>query len=186
MFLTKHFKPRVQQAAYTLIPEDSREATHLRIGLLLFAHTPADMLEENLINIVNQINVGVRLITDPRQQYEVCYSISEARMPSDLNIPFSFHFFFLPLQVALLNYKAGKKVRAATAYAAAVKYLDTAISLLSKIMNDNGSYRCWDDDKQEETMDIYLEATMAHYLNIDFAGAEQLCNVHNANPSVLI
>ncbi len=180
MFLTIHFKPRVQQAAYTLIPEDAREATHLRIGLLLFAHTPADMLDENLLNIVNQINVGVRLITDPRQQYEVC----DLRSKNSTCFEYTIFFFFFPLQVALLNYKAGKKVRAATAYAAAVKYLDTSISLLNKIMNDNGTYRCWDDDKQEETMDIYLEATMAHYLNIDFAGAEQLCNVHSANPSV--
>ena len=37
---------RIQEAAYSLIPEDARAEAHLRIGRLLLAHTPPDKREE--------------------------------------------------------------------------------------------------------------------------------------------
>src|SRR5467141_3546037 len=54
---------RVQEAAYSLIPEPSRADAHLRIGRLLAAHTPKDQREEVIFEIVNQLNRGVALIT---------------------------------------------------------------------------------------------------------------------------
>ena len=47
---------RVQEAAYSLIPEHSRAEAHLRIGGLLLAHTPPNKLEEAIFEIVNQLN----------------------------------------------------------------------------------------------------------------------------------
>ena len=52
---------RVQEAAYSLIPEDSRAEAHLRIGRLLAAHTPPEKREEAIFEIVNQLNRGVAL-----------------------------------------------------------------------------------------------------------------------------
>jgi predicted ATPase len=44
---------RVQEAAYSLIPQQSRAEAHLRMGRLLAAHTPAEKREEAIFEIVN-------------------------------------------------------------------------------------------------------------------------------------
>ena len=46
---------RVQEAAYSLIPEQQRVEAHLRIGRLLVAHTPSEKQEEAVFDIVNQL-----------------------------------------------------------------------------------------------------------------------------------
>ncbi len=94
---------RVQEAAYSLIPEESRAETHLRIGRLLVAHTPAEEREEAIFEIVNQLNRGVALITS-RDERE---------------------------QLAELNLIAGKRAKASTAYASALTYLTTGVGLLA-------------------------------------------------------
>jgi serine/threonine protein kinase len=57
---------RVQEAAYSLIPERLRPEAHLRVGRLLAAHTPAEKREEAIFDIVNQLNRGTALITSRR------------------------------------------------------------------------------------------------------------------------
>ena len=93
---------RVQEAAYSLIPEESRAETHLGIGRLLVAHTPPEKREEAIFEIVNQLNRGVALITS-RDERE---------------------------QLAELNLIAGKRAKASTAYASALTYLTTGLGLL--------------------------------------------------------
>jgi PAS domain S-box-containing protein len=98
----KFVHDRVQEAAYSLIPEKLRAQAHLRIGRLLAAHTPAEKREETIFEIVNQINRGAALITsgDERQQ------------------------------LAELNLIAGKRAKASTAYSSALKYLIAGAALL--------------------------------------------------------
>ena len=98
----KFLHDRVQQAAYSLIPEDQKQSTHLKIGQLLLNNTPPDKLEENIFDIVNQLNVGIDTISQ----------LSEKT------------------QLAHLNLTAGRKAKAATAYEAAVRYLRVAMELL--------------------------------------------------------
>ncbi|MCC3420603.1 MAG: AAA family ATPase [Microcoleus sp. PH2017_07_MST_O_A] len=93
---------RVQQAAYSLIPESQKQSTHLEIGQLLLRNTPEAEQEEKIFDIVNQLNIGVELITD--------------RIKRD--------------ELAQLNLIAGRKAKSSTAYAAAEKYLTLGIELL--------------------------------------------------------
>ncbi|MEA5627528.1 AAA family ATPase [Nostoc sp. UHCC 0251] len=98
----KFLHDRVQQAAYFLIPEEQKQATHLKIGQLLLKNTTLAQQDEKLFEIVNQFNIGKNLITVRSQQTEL----------------------------AQLNLQAGQKARAATAYTAAFEYLCTGIALL--------------------------------------------------------
>ncbi|MEA2768220.1 MAG: hypothetical protein QOD93_1182, partial [Acetobacteraceae bacterium] len=95
---------RVQEAAYSLIPEASRAAYHLLIGRLLAARTPPEQLEEAIFEIVNQLNRSATLIT-AREERE---------------------------QLAEFNLIAGKRAKASTAYASALTYLAAGATLLAE------------------------------------------------------
>ncbi|MCC5637883.1 AAA family ATPase [Nostoc sp. CHAB 5844] len=93
---------RVQQAAYFLIPEEQKKATHLKIGQILLENTPQIEEAENIFAIINQLNIGADLIGEQIEKN----------------------------QLAQLNLIAGYKAKSATAYETAIKYLNTALELL--------------------------------------------------------
>ncbi|MFN6562859.1 MAG: AAA family ATPase [Nostoc sp. ChiSLP01] len=109
----KFLHDRVQQAAYSLIPEEQKQATHLRIGQLLLNNTPVTKLDENLFEIVNQLNIGKSLIIK--------------RLPQ--------------IKIAELNLQVGQKAKSATAYAAAYQYSTTGIALLN--FSPSQDEYCW-------------------------------------------
>jgi predicted ATPase/signal transduction histidine kinase len=94
---------RIQEAAYSLVPEEARAEAHLRIGRLLLAHTPPDKREEVLFDIVNQFNRGAELITTEDERF----------------------------QLAELNLAAGKRAKASTAHASALAYFIAGRLLLT-------------------------------------------------------
>jgi histidine kinase len=95
---------RVQQAAYSLIPNSAKQETHLKIGQLLLKAIPHAEIEDNIFEIVNQLNMGVDLIT-----------ILEDKV-----------------KLAQLNLIAGRKAKAATAYEPALRYLKVGLGLLTE------------------------------------------------------
>lgn len=95
---------RVRQAAYSLIPEDQRQAVHLRIGRLLLDSTPEAELEEKLFSIVDHFNLARTQLSDAEERR----------------------------RLAELNLRAGKKSKASVAYQAAAAYLATGIALLTE------------------------------------------------------
>jgi PAS domain S-box-containing protein len=126
---------RVQEAAYSLIPAASRAEAHLRIGRLLATHTPPDKREEAIFEIVNQFNRGADLIT----------SVEERE------------------RVAELNFIAGRRAKASTAYASSLAYLAAGRSLLT--------VACWDRNYELIFSIEYLLAE-CELLTADMAAAE--------------
>jgi len=66
----KFLHDRVQQAAYSLIPEEQKKVTHLKIGQLLLEKTSENDLAENIFDIVNQLNIGANLIIYKSEKVE--------------------------------------------------------------------------------------------------------------------
>ncbi|MEA3206523.1 MAG: hypothetical protein QOG92_2235, partial [Verrucomicrobiota bacterium] len=95
---------RVQEAAYSLIPDQSRAGIHLRIGRLLWTHTALEKRDEVVFEIVNQLNRGADLISSPDERE----------------------------QLAELNLIAGKRAKLSTAYASALGYLLSGCALLAE------------------------------------------------------
>ncbi|MEH2460223.1 trifunctional serine/threonine-protein kinase/ATP-binding protein/sensor histidine kinase [Nostoc sp.] len=99
----KFLHDRVQQAAYALIPESKKQSIHLQIGQLLLSKIPIKKQGERIFEIVNQLNIGVKLITHQ----------------SDRN------------QLAQLNLLAGQKAKQSTAYSNTMEYISCGIQLLT-------------------------------------------------------
>jgi predicted ATPase/tRNA A-37 threonylcarbamoyl transferase component Bud32 len=133
----KFLHDRVQQAGYALIDEAQKTAVHLQIGRLLLQNTDPKALSEEIFEIVDHLNLGVELVTDRAERDEI----------------------------AKLNLMAGKKAKAATAYVAAVDYLNTGLNLLN--------VDSWQSN-YDLTLALHEEAAEAAYLNGDFPKMEQL------------
>jgi predicted ATPase/GAF domain-containing protein/tRNA A-37 threonylcarbamoyl transferase component Bud32 len=98
----KFLHDRVQQAAYSLIPESERKITHLHIGQLLLKNTDFQTQQENIFAIVDQLNFGMDLLNNTLEKEEL----------------------------SRLNLLAAKKAKSSTAYEASINYLRIALQLL--------------------------------------------------------
>ncbi|MEM8642224.1 MAG: AAA family ATPase [Cyanobacteria bacterium P01_G01_bin.54] len=97
---------RVQQAAYSLIEDTQKQATHLKIGQLLLQSSDDLEGEDNIFNIVNHLNFGGDLAIQTGQ-----LSRSE---------------------LARLNLQAARKAKHSTAYSAAIGYTNVGLDLLAE------------------------------------------------------
>jgi PAS domain S-box-containing protein len=93
---------RIQQAAYSLIPDEQRADIHLRIGRALLASMTADELAEHLFDVANQLNRGAARLVDREEK----------------------------TRVATIDLRAGRKAKASAAYASARTYLAAGMALL--------------------------------------------------------
>ncbi|HSE68757.1 MAG TPA: AAA family ATPase, partial [Gemmatimonadales bacterium] len=92
---------RVQQAAYALIPEADKRQAHLTVGRLLLARGD-ERQADWLFDVVNQLNYGAELITEPAER----------------------------LRLAELNLAAGRKAAASAAFPSAAGYFGAGTALL--------------------------------------------------------
>jgi PAS domain S-box-containing protein len=95
---------RIQQAAYSLIPDEQRADIHLGIGRALLASMTADALTEHLFDVANQFNRGAARLIDRDEK----------------------------AQVAAIDLRAGRKAKASAAYASACVYLAAGMALLDE------------------------------------------------------
>ncbi|MEG4011344.1 MULTISPECIES: trifunctional serine/threonine-protein kinase/ATP-binding protein/sensor histidine kinase [unclassified Microcoleus] len=98
----KFLHDRVQQAAYSLIPDDQKASIHLQIGQLLLDRTSDIEQNNKLFDIVNHLNRGLKLVARPAEREKIAH----------------------------LNGLAAKRARSATAYQSAMTYATTGITLL--------------------------------------------------------
>jgi PAS domain S-box-containing protein len=98
----KFLHDRIQEVAYSLISEELKPATHLRIGRLLLDGLSKEDIHHRLFDIVNQLNHGIHLITDPNEK--------------ELLIK--------------LNLEAGRRAKSSIAYSSAKNFLNHARQLL--------------------------------------------------------
>jgi len=94
---------QVRRAAYTMIPENDREATHLHIGKSLWKHYKAGSIDIKLLDVVNHINLGLDFVSDQQER----------------------------LDIARLNLQAGKEAKSSAAFKSSAYYLMTGINLLN-------------------------------------------------------
>jgi len=95
---------RIQQAAYTSIPEAQKESLHYRIGRMLLQYCPPEAREEKIFELVAQLNQSISCIVGQAERDEL----------------------------AQLNLIAANKAKSATAYQAGREYVVTALSLLGE------------------------------------------------------
>ncbi len=143
----KFLHDRVQQSAYSLIPETEKKSTHFQIGQLLLQNTTAEERKNNIFALVNQLNFGIEAATEESPLLAT---------QSDKNL------------LAELNLIAGQKAKASAAFEAAVNYFNLSLGLLAA--------DSWQSD-YDLTLPIYVETVEAEYLNTNFAQAEQLAEI---------
>jgi predicted ATPase/signal transduction histidine kinase/GAF domain-containing protein len=100
----KFLHDRIQQAAYSLIPEERRPDVHLRIGRVLLAGMTADDLDEHVFDVANLLNRGAGRLVDRDEK----------------------------MQVATIDLRAGRKAKASAAYASARTYFAAGMTLLDE------------------------------------------------------
>ncbi|MBF0396587.1 MAG: response regulator, partial [Desulfobacterales bacterium] len=95
---------RIQEAAYSLIPENEKIEWHYKIGKYVLSQKQISDLKDNVFYIVNHLNYGIPIISDSDEI----------------------------TKLITLNVLAGDKAASSTAHASAIKYYKTAIQLLPK------------------------------------------------------
>ncbi|MCW6034814.1 AAA family ATPase [Spirulina subsalsa FACHB-351] len=100
----KFVHDRVQQAAYSLLSETTRQQVHQRIGQVLLEQTSEAELDDRIFDIVNQLNLAINLIHQESEQY----------------------------QLADLNLKAARKAKISNAYPASADYVQVTLDLLGE------------------------------------------------------
>lgn len=118
---------RVQQAAYSLIDPDSQRIVQLTIGRSLLATLSPEARAERIFEIVDHLNLGRSLIDDDLERMEL----------------------------AKLNVTAAHRASSATAYEAALSFVQTAQELLGQ----NG----WDEN-YDLTLDAFRQRAALEYL----------------------
>ncbi|MEG4519083.1 MULTISPECIES: AAA family ATPase [unclassified Microcoleus] len=98
----KFLHDRVQQAAYSLIPDDQKQATHLKIGQLLLPNFSEVERGEEVFDIINHFIIGSALITQQEER----------------------------TKLAKISLFAGHRAKLSTAYESGTKYLAFGLNFL--------------------------------------------------------
>lgn len=95
---------RIQQAAYSLIPEETRAQIHLELGRTLLARMTAEQRAEHLFDLANHLDRGATLLIEREEK----------------------------VLVAEIDLRAGRKAKASAAYMSARAYFSSGMALLEQ------------------------------------------------------
>jgi len=95
---------RIRQAVYTTVSDEQKNTYHLQIARALLEFLKDEELEQQLFEVVNQYNYGVKIISDPKEKK----------------------------LLAELNFRASQKAKSTSAYLPAYNYLQNASNLLDE------------------------------------------------------
>ncbi|HEV2611771.1 MAG TPA: AAA family ATPase [Noviherbaspirillum sp.] len=126
----------VQEAAYSMIPETLRAVMHLHIGRMLASSLAPEALANRIFELVSQFNRGSSLV-ESREEKE---------------------------RIAELNLLAGKRARAATAFASALAFVTAGTALLTE--------DCW-ERRHELIFELELIRAECEFLTSALAAAEE-------------
>lgn len=104
---------RIQEAAYSSIPEAERVHLHLRTARVLVQTLSPQEMDEQIFDVVEQYNRSAHLVESPSERE----------------------------QVARLNLVAGARAKASMAYAAALQYFATGAAVLLPLEPGHHDYR---------------------------------------------
>lgn len=152
----KFLHDKVQQAAYSLIPEEQKQETHFKIGQLLLQNTAPSARKDNIFALVNQLNFGIGATT--------------GGLPLLTSEPEK-------CELAELNLIAGQKAKAAAAFEAALRYFNLGIQLLNSVSHlaeDSSEVKSSWQSHYDLTLALHTEAMEAEYLNTNLQQAETL------------
>jgi class 3 adenylate cyclase/tetratricopeptide (TPR) repeat protein len=130
---------RIQQAAYSLIPEAEKKKTHLQIGRLLLKKLSADEVAEKVFDVIGHFNFSSELITDRSER----------------------------IQIAKLNFMAGNRARNSNSYQPAVSYFRDGMKVVTHeddaaLFNDfliarsECEYLCGNYEEAEKMFDVAI------------------------------
>jgi predicted ATPase/signal transduction histidine kinase len=97
--------PRIQQAAYSLMPKDERAKKHKKAGAVIRTRLDTMRAGESVFDAANHFNAATALISEKHER----------------------------IDVARLNLAAGKKAASSIAYDTAETYLSAGVSLLAAV-----------------------------------------------------
>lgn len=140
---------RVQQAIYSLIDEEGKKQTHLKIARTLLASAKGKSPKEGVFEIVNQYNFGKELISDSQEIKVLCE----------------------------LNSIAGQRAQNSTAYVLAMQYFENGLELLAEnawendrdftydlyLKSASAAYQCNNQElfeKYTRLLDIHAKTTL--------------------------
>src|SRR5271154_793039 len=130
----KFLHDRIQQAAYSLIVDEHRADTHLRIGRALLASMTADQRAEHLFDVASQFNRGAGRLVDREEK----------------------------ARVATLHLRVGRKAKASAAYVSARAYFAAGMALLDESDWNNQydlTFRLWLERAECEFLSGNFEKT---------------------------
>ena len=140
---------RVRQAAYGALDPAAAEQIHHGIALRLLAEADAEAQDAQIFDIANQFNAARRVIREPVQRN----------------------------QLFLINLRAGRRAKAATAYTTARNYLNVALELLPLDAWGNWPEQC---------AELQLLLAEVAFLTKDFGAMEQALDDYLAHRSAAL